>query len=189
MIVKVGIGAVAVCVLGGGAWWFAAHRTDIPSVPVQPAQTATSTTPPQLLAPYPAPAGMRTYANAAYKFALAYPQELTAKEYDEGDGAMTVVFQNSDPQHALGFQIFITPYTGEKISEERFKADEPSGVRTGVQKVSVAGVEGVSFYSTSPTLGDTAEVWFIRGGYLYEVTTLKPLAPWLETFFGTWQFL
>jgi len=38
-------------------------------------------------------------------------------------------------------------------------------------------------------LGDTAEIWFVSGGYLYEVTTLKPLAGWLSQIMGTWQFL
>ena len=73
------------------------------------------------------------------------------------------------------------------IDDARFKQDEPSGVRNDLQDVSIDGAIGASFYSTTATLGDTAEIWFIHGGYLYEVTTLKPLASWLSTILSTWR--
>jgi hypothetical protein len=38
-------------------------------------------------------------------------------------------------------------------------------------------------------MGDARELWFIRDGYLYEVTTYKPLDTWLADIMKTWQFL
>lgn len=43
--------------------------------------------------------------------------------------------------------------------------------------------------SKDAVLGDTREVWFIRNGYLYEVTTLKPLEGWLQDIVQTWKFI
>jgi hypothetical protein len=40
-----------------------------------------------------------------------------------------------------------------------------------------------------PDIGDTREVWFIRGGFLYEVATYKELEPWLTEIMSTWKFL
>ena len=37
-------------------------------------------------------------------------------------------------------------------------------------------------------MGDTREVWFIHGGFLYEVTTYKQLDSWLAPIMQTWQF-
>lgn len=133
-----------------------------------------------------APAGSKLYASSKYGFSLLYPNSLAVHEYDEGGGAMTITLQN--PQDAKGFQIFVVPYSGSQVSEARFKEDEPSGVREGVKTVSIDGASGASFYSTNLALGDTAEVWFIHGGYLYEVTTLKPLSSWLSDILATWQF-
>ena len=137
--------------------------------------------------PRVAPAGSREYRSAAYHFSLFYPQELSVSEHPEGGGASTVTFQNVD--EAKGFQIFIVPYGEPQVSEARFKKDEPSGVRTNFSNMTVDGAVGAAFDSTDVNLGETREVWFIRGGYLYEVTTLKPLDTWLDGIMQTWQFI
>jgi hypothetical protein len=38
-------------------------------------------------------------------------------------------------------------------------------------------------------MGDAREVWFIKSGYLFEVTTYKPLDSWLSQILQTWKFL
>lgn len=140
------------------------------------------------------PAGQKEYYNSQYRFSLLYPGTLSVKEYNENGGAVTIVFQNIDT--AQGFQIYVLPYQGSQVTEERFKKDEPSGVRQGVKDITIDGAVAQSFYSTNTALGATAEIWFIypeqgRGvqQYLYEVTTLKPLAGWLSDIMQTWQFL
>lgn len=132
------------------------------------------------------PTGYLEYRSDTYHFSLFYPGNLSVKTFDEGGGASTITFQNV--QTAEGFQMFIVPYNGTQISSERFKKDEPSGVRDNPQNITINGVPAVSFFSANLNLGDTAEVWFIRGGYLYEVTSLKPLAEWFSNIMQTWRF-
>jgi hypothetical protein len=134
-----------------------------------------------------APAGYSEYRNTHYHFSFFYPNDLSVKTHDEGRGAFTIVFENI--QSAQGFQIFIVPYAGNSISSERFVKDEPSGVRKNLANVLIDGSTGASFYGANAALGDTAEVWFIHDGYLYEVTTLKTLDTWLSGILTSWKFL
>lgn len=131
------------------------------------------------------PAGQKLYHDNDFYFSFFYPQELSINETHNGTGT-TLVFQSINP--AEGFQIYIIPYREQQITEQRFKMDEPSGVRTNVTNGLVAGAQAVAFYSTSAALGDTYEVWFIHNGFLYEVTTLKALDTWLQAIMITWEF-
>ncbi len=133
------------------------------------------------------PAGEKEYDNAQYHFSLFYPSGLAVTSDDEGAGASTIIFQNA--QTAQGFQIYIVPYSAEQVSEAQFERDEPSGVRQQSQNVTIDGAVGTSFYSTNIALGATAEIWFVHGDYLYEVTTFKPLASWLSNLMQSWKFI
>lgn len=133
------------------------------------------------------PTGWREYRNSAYRFSLLYPAQLTVKEYIEGGNALTITFQ--DVKKGEGFQVFVTPYTEQQVSEERFQKDLPSGVRVGMTDLIIDGAIGATFYSTNAVLGETREVWFIHEGFLFEATTLKPLETWLDDILLTWQFL
>lgn len=134
-----------------------------------------------------APEGSREYRSTAYHFSLLYPKELKVTEHAEGGGAMTVTFQ--DINTVQGFQIFVVPYTESQVSETRFKMDEPSGVRKDVTNITIDGAVAAAFSSTNSALGETREFWFIHNGYLYEVTTLKPLDAWLGAILATWKFM
>jgi hypothetical protein len=145
-----------------------------------------STTVALVAGPRAVPAGSQEYRNDQYYFSLLYPNMLTVKSYDEGGGASTVTFQ--DVASAQGLQIFIVPYTAPQVSVARFRQDEPSGVLQSPLAVTVGGVPATSFYSTDAALGDTAEVWLIYKGYLYEVTAPKSEAQWLSQILSTWEF-
>src|SRR3989344_2781365 len=67
--------------------------------------------------------------------------------------------------------------------------DVPSGVREDLKGFSINGISATSFYSKSLELGDTWEIWFIREGYLYEITTFRGLETWLGDILSTWQFI
>ena len=133
------------------------------------------------------PAGYKKYQNTKYGFSILYHEALSQKEIDEGGNASTIVFQN--PEEGKGFQIFVVPYNGEQVSEERFRQDIPSGVREKTEEIIVSGAKGVAFYSQDPFLGDTREVWILHGGYLYELTTFKAYEAELQTVLQTWRFL
>ncbi len=177
------IGVALLCVATGALWWLMPRP---PTTPWPTVSEATSTIT-ALKPAREAPIGYIEYRNERYRFALLYPNSLSVKAYDEGGGAMTVTFQNI--KAAEGFQIFIVPYAQNQISEARFRQDEPSGIRQKPLNVSIDAVAATSFYSSNVSLGDTAEIWFLHGGYLFEVTTVKPLAPWLSAIMQNWQFL
>jgi hypothetical protein len=129
---------------------------------------------------------MKEYQDVRYGFSLRYPSNLTVATFDEGEGAATVTFQNIEKGE--GFQIFIVPHEDSQVSEQRFAQDVPSGVREFLANIMVDGAIGATFDSTHTTLGTTHEIWFVRGGFLYEVTTPKPLETWLGTIIKTWRF-
>lgn len=132
-------------------------------------------------------ADMRGYENREYKFGLLYPKELSVREYKERDGAVSVVFEN--PADGKGFQIYAVPYAEDQITEERFRMDVSSGVMQEPVNITIAGVPATMFYSKHSIMGNTREVWFINGGFLYEVVTYKALDEWLSNIMQTWQFL
>jgi hypothetical protein len=82
----------------------------------------------------------------------------------------------------------VTPYSGALITEQEFKLDEPSGVDNQPTHVTVDGVPATMFFGNNSVMGDTREIWFIHGGFLYEVTTYKQLDSWLAPIMQTWQF-
>ncbi|MDO8567000.1 MAG: hypothetical protein Q7R58_02510 [bacterium] len=132
------------------------------------------------------PAGTKEYQSTAYHFSLFYPSELSVVERAEGGGATTITFQNVEK--AEGFQIFVVPYSEPQVSARRFRQDVPSGVRESLTPIAVDGATGAAFYSTNTSLGATREVWLVHGGFLYEITTLKPLDAWLSAIIQTWKF-
>lgn len=163
-----------------------------PRTSVSPQSTATTSPATSAVSPSASPArtspvGTKEYQNAHYGFSLLYPNYLEVSTFDEGGGATTITFQNVEK--AEGFQIFIVPYSESQVSEQRFKYDEPSGVRESLKSIVVGGASGDAFYSTNTELGDTREVWVVHGGFLYEITTHKSLDAWLGDIIQTWKFI
>jgi hypothetical protein len=87
------------------------------------------------------------------------------------------------------FQVYVSPDSDSGITDARFTLDEPSGVKIDPTDVIVAGARGIEFFSNAPRLNDTREVWFIHGGFLYEVTTYKELDAWLKPTMQSWNFI
>ena len=132
------------------------------------------------------PLGQREYKSSQFGFSLFYPDGMAVKEFGEGGGAGTITFE--DAVNARGFQIFVVPHNGTQVSEERFLKDTPSGVRKESTDIFIDGATASAFYSTHAFLGETREVWFIHGGYLFEVTTPRSGEFLLTEILPTWQF-
>lgn len=133
------------------------------------------------------PRGMKEFRSEMYRFSLLHPESMKVQITDEGQGASTITFE--DTQMHTGFQLFIVPYLDARVSEERFRMDIPSGIRRNMKDVAIDGAAGASFESVHDLLGETAEVWFVSNGYLYEATTLKSLEEVLSQVLSTWQFI
>jgi len=134
-----------------------------------------------------APAGYVQYRNTKYGFSFYHLPDGKITEYDEGSGAETVVLENL--QKVRGMQVFIVPYDRPLITQERFNEDEPSGVRINVQDASLDGVRAVTFNSTDIALGETREIWVIRNGYLYEITTFSGVGEWFTPIIQSWRWI
>lgn len=154
------------------------------SVPVASNEIAVPQT---LLPPRTPPAGFQEYRNTTYRFSLFYPSGMKVTEFDEGDGARTITFENV--AGVKGFQIFIVPYGAQQVSVERFRKDVPSGMREQSTDLLIDGSVANAFFSNNIALGDTWEVWFIKNGYLFETTVPKVLGPWLSDILVTWKFI
>lgn len=128
----------------------------------------------------------REYKNLLFHFSLIYPKDLQVREYDDGTSASTITFEDRAGKN--GFQIFIVPYPEKQVSVEQFKKDVPSGVMENPINIKIDGAPATLFYSRDVIVGDTLEVWFIKNGFLYEVTTSKELESWLADIMKTWQF-
>lgn len=160
----------------------AAASSSLVGAAAAPAPLAAST--PQTAA---VDANTRLYRNAQFRFSLQYPRGLAVVEYQERGGALTVTFANGDESRS--FEVYVTPYSGAQITKQRFLTDEPSGVFQEPQDVMIDGARATMFFGQNPIMGDTREVWFIRGGLLYEVATYKALDSWLAGIMQTWRFL
>lgn len=131
--------------------------------------------------------GLATYRNARLGFSITYPETFAAQEFDEGNGATTVLFQK--PGAREGFQLFIVPYAEDSISPERIKKDIPTGVVEEPTEVVIGdGIRATVFWSESPGVGRTREAWFIHEGYLYEATAYAAGDEVLGTALSTLDF-
>ena len=133
------------------------------------------------------PTGWTEYRGDKYRFGVAYPETMKVAEYDEGGGASTITFE--DTEGLKGFQIFVTPYSEAQVGVERFKSDVPGGVMKEARDIFVALSSATAFYDEHPFLGELYEIWFIKNGLLYEVSTLKSLEGELNEIIKTWRFL
>lgn len=131
--------------------------------------------------------GYQEYRNEFYKFQVFYPDILSVKEFKEKGSAITLTFENAD--RSQGFQVFITPFGGNTITETRIKTDNPSGVVEQMAEATIDGQKGITFFGKNEVMGETREVWFIARGFLYEVNTYKSLDSWLRNIMQSWQFL
>jgi len=108
-----------------------------------------------------------------------YPADIPPQERHERGHALTVAFQAKAGEE--GFQIYVASIIGTKITEERSMMDEPSGVRNDQTETSVDGAQALAFHGFDAVMGQTYEVGFIKGDFLYEVSTYKQLEPGLES--------
>ena len=178
--------ALAVLVVG----WFILQRGSTSLQATFPAEASAVTSSPAQgpLGPHRTPpSGQQEFYSAQYRFSLFYPDNLNEKTYDEGGGASTFDFETAD--YSQGFEVFVVPYSKTQVDQARFKLDEPSGALMQSTTITINNTPAVMFFGNNAAMGDTREVWFIRGGYLYEVTTYKDLDAWLSQIMATWQFL
>lgn len=134
-----------------------------------------------------APSEDVSYTNDQYGFSFHYPQGLIYEEFDEGGGAKTIVFQHPDNAR-VGFQIYITPYEGDTITGERILYDASGAVSELKEENIREDFLAATFMSEAPILGKTREIWWLHGGFLFELTTYAALDGWIRDIVKTMEF-
>lgn len=127
------------------------------------------------------------YRDYERAFTFSYPSELTVSEFTEVGGAKTLVFEEPGTERA--FQMFITPFMGTSITDSTIRAHVSSGIIEDPQEVVIGdGIRALVFWSEVTIVGRSREVWFIKDGYLYEVTTYAALDEWIASILNTLHF-
>lgn len=177
-----GIGATGLLIAGG---WM------LYSMPAPAADTSAFVplggTAPQAAPARDIPAGWKEYRSGRHGFSLLHPQDLSVTEKMETATSYTILFEDAAGEKS--FQIYLAPIEGDRVTPERFALDAPSGVMQEPRNIYVDGKQAVTFYGFDETVGKTSEVWFIYGGKLYEVATVKELGTWLLEILTTWRFV
>lgn len=173
------IGVLCVAALAAAPLlWTSLHGTSAPQVATAPLATST--------AAISQPPNTTAYRSSIYHFSLYYPDDLAVTQQPGAYGSMVVLFED----HAANqtFVIFIVPYDQPKITQQTFEMDEPSGAMQNPINITIDGAPATEFFSTNPAMGASFEIWFLHGGFLYEVTAPQPLDQWLLQIMETWQF-
>lgn len=188
---RAGLIVAGIIVLAGLFVFFQKHTASVsPSSPAgafTAASDAATSAPSSILAnSMQPPPNSKEYQSNTYQFSLYYPDDLAVSEQPGVAGSIVVLFD--DRSSGQGFDIFIVPYDQPKITQTTFLMDEPSGVMQDPQNITIDAAPATEFFSTNSVMGASFEIWFLHGGFLYEVTAPQSLDQWLLQIMNTWQF-
>lgn len=110
--------------------------------------------------------GGSTYIDAAHRFSVQLPGRVTTKYFRADDGSSETLYLDDGSGGEV--QITITPWddSGSVLTKEAAERQYPSISDLGVEAIPVAGVFGLAFDDSK--IGES-DVWFARGGYLYQL--------------------
>lgn len=138
------------------------------------------------------------YADSGYHFTFKIPKgyAVTAgKPFDGGDGLVKTITIEQKGIEGSGVQIVISPFDepGSAITASRIMADIPGLHVTGATAFHLgSGLQeatGLSFSTDDPNWGGASrEVWFEKGGDLYQVSTYAQNAALSDEILSTWVF-
>ncbi len=129
---------------------------------------------------------LSVYANPAYGFSFQHPEGFKVSEFQDETGDV-LLFEKSSPSEALakeGFQIFIAPFDeSSPLTPERVKKDLPQIEMKNPKNAELAGIPALHFGS-----GATREFWFVKDGFLYEVSYFPEFENMMFKILKTWKF-
>ena len=129
---------------------------------------------------------IETYKNAKYNFSFEYPKGFSAAEFVEREATDVILIQNTETQR--GFQIAISPFGGpDLITPEMILKDIPEMKINKPENTTSNGIRALEFLSDDGG-ASKAEIWFIRQGYLYQITAFLKDKDLIERVFNSWKF-
>lgn len=109
------------------------------------------------------------YTSSSGNFSFPLISNFTISRIAEEERGETLLFKGNSEKES--FQIFISPFdSGEEITVQKIKNDIPGIDLREPQAISIDGVVAVAFLSSEGNL-ETREIWFARGGKLYQIST------------------
>jgi len=137
--------------------------------------------------------GAKKYTHIDPAFSFEYPADFTVGSFKDAEGETILMRYSGDAKDATGakreFQIYLSPQDEDfAVTKEKILADAPEVVVDNPQTVSVGQTQGLFFASKSASLGATAELWFERAGWLYQITGYPESADVMKGLAGTWAF-
>lgn len=140
----------------------------------------------------------KTYSNVEFGFSFDYPEGLNISGFAEGETGYTILAQKSGSRES--FQIFISEFDEPgPITPERIKQDLPDmviddpkpvilGSRASDGSLTSKKIEALIFFSQHTSLGRTREVWFVRNGKLFQITTYADMDKFVGPILDTLSF-
>ena len=132
------------------------------------------------------------FSHSDFRFTFSYPVGFTVSRLPQTEGGETIVVQ--DTKRQAGFQIHLEPFDDPdtEITAERLERDIPEMKVKDPQEVPIGGASGRNQISTGLAWvaedTGTREVWFIFGGYLYQLTAPLSNDILLQRVLNTWNF-
>lgn len=119
-------------------------------------------------------------------YSFRYPSEFKIGSFDEGEGYV-LLGQNEATKE--WFQFFITEFDeSEPLTVERIKKDLPNLMIENPVNIVIGQEKNISalLFSSKNQAGQTREVWFSSGGYLFQASTVDGgdglIGPILDSF-------
>lgn len=147
----------------------------------------------------------KIFSDSDKQFTLNYPPDLVVVESSPEDSVKTITFESRETrpptrlaeatakragEAGRGFEITILPFDEDgPPTPERIMEDLPDAVIKNPKNITIGdNITALAFDSTDENIGDTSEIWFVRGGYLYQAVTYREFSAELEKIVGTIEF-
>lgn len=109
----------------------------------------------------------QTGENGNTGYIISSPADFK-KTTNYGDGFELTTYEKNNRE---GFQVVVRPFGEEgPLTHERILLDLDIDI-SNPKILMIGGIQAPAFNSTDETFGRTFEVWFIREGKLYQITT------------------
>ncbi len=132
-----------------------------------------------------------SYTDPMYGFSLRIPKGFLVSNLPEDQGEVIIA---EHPSLNLGFEVFIAPFDADgPLTVNTIRELNPSlSIREPVDIELEDGTAALRFASEDPRVGETRQIWFRRGGNLFQVImysdNIEWLDPWVREMPGDWSF-
>jgi len=132
------------------------------------------------------------YTNSTYGFSLKLPEGMQASSFAEGEGEIVLITNDkllmTNGGQDFQMQIYVSPFDEDIVlTAERIKNDLPEMKMESIGEAKVGEIQAVSFVSTNEIGQKTSEIWFVKGGNLYQASTLEANSQNMAQIIDSWR--